>query len=75
MSERGIRIPKEVGIIGYDNVNYSKYLSIPLTTVDNPGYEMGLKAAEIMIKKIKSKNSLKTDKIILKPKLVIRESA
>ncbi len=73
--DKGLKIPEEVGIIGYDDVEYSKHLSIPLTTVQNPASEIGTKGAEIIIKKIESKDFSGIKQIVLKPKLIIRETA
>ena len=73
--EKGLKVPEDVGIIGYDNIKASKYLIKPLTTINNPSYEIGLKAAKILIKNIKSENSFKTHRIVLKPELIIRETA
>ena len=73
--EKGLRIPEDVGIIGYDNIKTSKYFPKPLTTVNNPSFEIGAKAAEILINKIESKNSTKIEKITIKPELIIRETA
>ena len=75
ISEKGFKIPEQVGIVGYDNVKYSPYFSKSLTTVHYPKYEMGFKGAELLIKRIKLKKSFKPIKIILKPKLITRETA
>ena len=37
--DKGLRIPEDVGIVGYDNIEYSKYSPIPLTTIDNTTHE------------------------------------
>ena len=73
--DKGLRIPEDVGIVGYDDIDISKYSIIPLTTIWNPATEIGTKSAEILIKKIKSEYSSKVERVILKPKLVVRESA
>ena len=72
--DRGLKIPKNVGLVGYDDIESSKYYFQPLTTIKNPSYDIGIIATEMLIEKIKSKDSLKVDKVILKPELVIRET-
>ena len=70
----GKRIPEDVALIGYDNIQISKCLPIPLSTIDTHGYEVGRKAAEILINKIVNPDS-PHQQIILKPDLIIRESS
>jgi DNA-binding LacI/PurR family transcriptional regulator len=51
-TDLGIRIPEELSVIGFDDIEISEYLSPPLTTVNVPAYEMGLKAAVKLINQI-----------------------
>lgn len=75
MIDKRYKIPEEIGIVGYDDDKFSKYLHIPLTTVQNPGYEMGKKGTEIIMKRIKSKaQSEVVEEVVLKPKLIIRKT-
>lgn len=69
----GLKIPEDVSIIGYDNIEISKYLPISLSTVDTQSREVGILATEILIKKIKE-HSLKAECRIVEPQLVVRES-
>ena len=48
-TETGLRIPDDLSIIGYDDQVIAAYTRPPLTTVTLPNYEMGRKAAEILI--------------------------
>jgi len=73
--DKGLKIPEDVGIVGYDDIDIAKYSIIPLTTIQNPSYELGEKAAEILLDRIRSKDLSKINEVILKPKLIIRESA
>ncbi len=72
--DKGLKIPEEVGVIGYDNIVSSGYYMKSLTTIDYPKSEIRSKGAELLIKRIKSKKQLKPKQIVLKPKLIIRES-
>ena len=74
--DKGLKIPEEVGVIGYDNIEMSKYSIIPLTTIHNPSYKIGEKATEILLKMIESdRKPKKYKRVVLKPKLIIRESS
>jgi LacI family transcriptional regulator len=47
--EKGIRIPDDLSIVGFDNVELSQITSPPLTTVDQPKYEIGRAAIEMLL--------------------------
>jgi len=70
--ERGITIPGDLAIIGFDNVKMSSIIEPNLTTVDQPKYEIGKKAMELLIRLINGE--LPKKQIVLKDKLMIRES-
>ncbi|MGN7292553.1 LacI family DNA-binding transcriptional regulator [Rhizobium sp. SAFR-030] len=48
-SERGLRVPEDISIMGYDDQELARYTHPPLTTIVLPNYEMGQKAAEMLI--------------------------
>lgn len=73
--DNGLRIPEDVAIIGYDDIDIADYLSKPLTTVEYPAYQIGAEAAKILIEKIESDAPTKVRKVVLKPKLIIKETA
>ncbi len=74
LTNKGLKVPEQVGIVGYDNIKISPYFAKSLTTVHYPKYEIGVKGTELLIKRIKLKNQSEPNKIILKPKLIIRET-
>ncbi|MGB2079213.1 MAG: HTH-type transcriptional repressor PurR [Vibrio sp.] len=55
LQERGIRIPDDISVIGYDNIESSPYFSPPLTTIHQPKRRLGKTAVEILLARIKSK--------------------
>ena len=70
--KRGIKIPEDISIIGYDNTNIAEMAYPPLTTVGQPLYEMGKKSVEMLIKRI-SLNE-KVESIIMPFEIVERET-
>ena len=48
-SERGIRVPEELSVMGYDDQELARYTHPPLSTLVLPNYEMGQRAAEALI--------------------------
>jgi LacI family transcriptional regulator len=49
---RGIRVPEDVSLIGFDNQPASAFMTPPLTTVAQPSREMGSAAAQIILQQI-----------------------
>ena len=70
----GKRIPEDVAFIGYNNGMLSKYSYPSLTVVDQQGYLMGEKSAEVLIDKICSKTPLDISKYVIPTTLVERNS-
>lgn len=71
--ERGIRIPEQYSVTGFDNLPFSAMLSVPLTTYAQPFRMIGRNAAKELIKRIKSPEiepSIRT----IEGKLIIRKS-
>ncbi len=54
VTEKGLRIPEDVAIISFDNVDISCMTTPPLTVVGQPFYEMGEKAIELLIHRIEA---------------------
>lgn len=52
--ELGFKVPEDVSIVGFDDVEYASMFKPMLTTVSQPGYSLGKSSAELLIKKIKS---------------------
>lgn len=73
LHELGVNVPQEVSVVGFDNLNLLDYLSLPLTSVNVPRYEMGTRAAEILIRQIESPSST-VEKVNLEATLVDRQS-
>jgi LacI family transcriptional regulator len=48
-AERGLRIPEDLSVVGFTDDDFASILAPPLTTIRQPGYEMGRKAAELVL--------------------------
>ncbi|PKM54829.1 MAG: LacI family transcriptional regulator [Firmicutes bacterium HGW-Firmicutes-5] len=73
LHEKNIRIPEDIGIIGFDDIYMAEIVSPGLTTVRQPSYSMGYKAAEMMLDRIKNKDGIQKE-WVLESKLIIRGS-
>lgn len=72
--ERGMKVPEDVSVVGYDDISISSMFIPSLTTVRQPKYLMGQKSVELLMKKIEDK-SFKNEYVVLEPELIIRESS
>ncbi len=73
----GLHIPEDLSVIGYDNNEYSDLIFPPLTTVDMLSYDVGKRAAQLMLDILQSdKHDDATSKnhVIISPHLIIRGS-
>jgi LacI family transcriptional regulator len=74
LRDSGIRIPQDIGIVGFSNEPYSKVVSPPITTIIQPGFEMGQKAAALIIHQIENKEKT-FHTIVLPTEMEIRDSS
>lgn len=73
LKRKKLKIPKDISVIGYDDIFFCEYVEPELTTIRQPIYEMGKEACKLLISIINGKTVNK--KINLKPKLIIRGTA
>jgi LacI family transcriptional regulator len=71
--DAGLMIPRDIAFVGFDNVRYSKYLQIPLTSVDQATGELGAAAARLALDLI-ANPARKPKTVLLAPSLVVRQS-
>jgi LacI family transcriptional regulator len=73
IKEKQLRVPNDISVIGFDDLLFSKMLSVPLTTISQDITVLGNKAASLIIDYIKNGIS-KHEFQRLEPSIVIRES-
>jgi len=72
-NKKGISVPNDISIVGYDDINLAKYITPSLTTIHQPKHRLGQQAVDTLLDKIQSQreNNLV---IQLEPTLVERDS-
>jgi LacI family transcriptional regulator len=71
----GLRIPKDVSVVGYDDIDLASFLYPPLTTIKQPIQEMSMAAAQLAIHYLKGQGDNAKEVVHqFSPSLVIRES-
>ena len=71
---RGLKVPDDLTILGYDNIRFSEFTFPALSTVDQPKSEMGRIGTELLIRHLDDGADLPQDVVKLAPRLVLRET-
>jgi DNA-binding LacI/PurR family transcriptional regulator len=71
--EAGLRCPEDISLVGFDDLEISEFTNPPLTTVAQPGYQMGAKGVTLLLKRLKGPDE-KSEELVLMPELKIRQS-
>jgi len=74
IAAKSLRIPKDIAVVGFDDLPLAAVFTPPLTIVRQPAYEVGRSAAELLLKRIEEPQRA-TVSIQLLPELVIRKSS
>ncbi len=76
LKQMGIKIPEDVCVVGFSNEPFTKYMELPITSVDQTPLEMGKIAAQVFLEQIEGSQTLTVEKqVILAPKLFVRNSS
>jgi LacI family transcriptional regulator len=70
----GVRVPDDIAIVGYDDIEFAASAAIPLSSVRQPAQQMGSTAASLLIDAIADPEGSKVERITLEPELVVRRS-
>jgi len=71
--ELGLRCPEDVSIVGFDNLDFAEFTAPALTTVHQPGYQLGTAAARLLLERMNG-STQPAKKIVLPSELKIRNS-
>jgi LacI family transcriptional regulator len=74
LTELGLDVPGRISVIGFDDIQIGQYVRVPLTTVHVPAHEIGIAAANLLIRHIGGGSSSRTESITLEHKIVERNS-
>ncbi|MEW5816081.1 MAG: LacI family DNA-binding transcriptional regulator [Spirochaetota bacterium] len=69
----GLKIPDDIGFVTFDDYPLAPYVSPPLTSLDIDTFELGFKAAEIVMERVKEPGK-KSQTVLIPPVLIERES-
>ncbi|MDV7105464.1 DNA-binding transcriptional regulator CytR [Vibrio sp. TH_r3] len=69
----GLRVPQDISLVGFDDIQFSQYCDPPLTTVSQPRYEIGRQAMLMMLELLKGRD-VRAGSRLLETQLVVRNS-
>lgn len=72
--ENKIRIPEQVSILGYDDIAFAPSAAVPLSSIAQPSYQMGVTAADLLLDECEDGDSHEHQQIRFQPQLVERAS-
>jgi DNA-binding LacI/PurR family transcriptional regulator len=71
--ERGLDVPGDIRVTGYDDIDLMDYLAVPLTTIRQPKYEIGFEGVQLLMERIQDPSRVSRH-IAMRSELVIRKS-
>jgi len=75
LSEAGLRVPTDVSVVGFDDIQSAAFCTPSLTTVRQPLNEMGKRGARILLERIANPDKIElAAEVVIEPELVVRES-
>jgi LacI family transcriptional regulator len=76
LKENGIKVPDDIAIVGFSNEPFSEVVTPSISTIKQPGFVIGEKAAELIIRQITSGlKQTQYETIVMPTELIIRESS
>jgi LacI family transcriptional regulator len=74
ISEEGLEVPKDISIVGFDDIESAEFFRCPITAVAQPKEHIGEIAVKLLVDHIKAQGEYEPKHIVLKPTLIVRNS-
>jgi LacI family transcriptional regulator len=69
-----VKVPEQISVLGYDNIEFAASAGIPLSSIAQPSYQMGITAANLLLDECESGSDHQHQQIRFQPQLVERSS-
>lgn len=69
-----IKVPEQISVLGYDNIDFAASAGIPLSSIAQPAYQMGVTAANLLLDECEADDDHRHQQIRFQPQLVERSS-
>ncbi|MEN4041075.1 MAG: LacI family DNA-binding transcriptional regulator [Anaerolineaceae bacterium] len=73
LAEAGYVVPRDMAVVGYDDLEIARFINPPLTTIAQPKKEIGRQAVNLVVERMSSKNR-PPSRLVLPPELIVRRS-
>lgn len=70
----GISVPRDVSVVGYDDIDFAASAQVPLTSIRQPKYQLGFAATELLIAECEDRSAHAHQRVMFQPQLIARES-
>jgi LacI family transcriptional regulator, galactose operon repressor len=74
MTRNHIRVPEDISIVGYDDIDFAAAAAVPLTSVRQPRHQLGRTAARLLLDEAADGETHQHRQVIFEPELVVRQS-
>lgn len=74
MTRRGLRVPQDIALIGYDDIEFAEAAAVPLSSVRQPREQLGRTAAQLLLEEIEDGDRHRHRHVVFQPELVVRNS-
>ncbi|MDX6244317.1 MAG: LacI family transcriptional regulator [Frankiales bacterium] len=75
LSQQGFRVPADMSIVGYDDIDFASAAMVPLSSVRQPRHQLGRTAAELLIEEADQAVGHRHRQVVFEPELIVRESS
>ncbi|MBA8826441.1 LacI family transcriptional regulator [Saccharopolyspora lacisalsi] len=72
--DAGMRVPEDLAIVGYDDIEFAEAAAVPLTSVRQPAVRIGTTAAEMLLSETEGEPDHAHESIVYQPELIVRRS-
>ena len=75
LMSRGLRVPEDVAVVGYDDIDFAAAAAVPLSSIRQPRERLGHSAAQLLLEEIHDADAHEHRHVVFRPELVVRESS
>ncbi|MEO3924395.1 LacI family DNA-binding transcriptional regulator [Micromonosporaceae bacterium B7E4] len=75
LTQQRVRVPEEIALVGYDDIDFAAAAAVPLTSVRQPRQQLGRTAAALLLGEVNEPAEHRHRQVVFEPELVVRESS
>jgi DNA-binding LacI/PurR family transcriptional regulator len=75
MTLRGVKVPQDVALVGYDDIEFAAAAAVPLSSVRQPREQLGRTATQLLLEEIENGADHEHRHVVFQPELIVRESS